>query len=114
MIVRCAKEGLDPVSGLKLLDEERLSLYIELNVAFRLTAIDAAVVPQAEGKVSSCVVPTALAAAIHGETFHTTAVFHLLLGKEQQLHSDLLCIGSEAWSQVGNLNLRGLRCQEGS
>lgn len=49
--MRCAKEGLDPVSGLRLIDEERLSLYIELNVAFRLTALDAGVVPQADTKV---------------------------------------------------------------
>ena len=50
-VVRCAKEAPDPVHGLTTVDDERLSVYIELNVSFRLTASDAAVVPQAEHKV---------------------------------------------------------------
>jgi hypothetical protein len=37
--------GLQPLAG------DRLSLYIELNVAFKLTVEDASVVPQAEAKV---------------------------------------------------------------
>lgn len=41
--------------GLKAADAERLSLYIELNVAFKLTVEDSAVVPQAEAKVRALV-----------------------------------------------------------
>lgn len=48
------QEVPDPVYGLKRLDGERLSLYIELNVAFKLTVEDADVVPQAEAKVRTC------------------------------------------------------------
>lgn len=48
------QEAADPVCGLKRLDGERLSLYIELNVAFKLTVEDAEVVPQAEVKVRTC------------------------------------------------------------
>ncbi len=48
---RCAEEGLDPVNGLRLLNAERLSLYIELNVAFKLTAEDDGLLPHAEAKV---------------------------------------------------------------
>jgi hypothetical protein len=42
----------DPVAGVHKLDGERLSLYVELNVAFRLMAEDADAVPQDESKVS--------------------------------------------------------------
>lgn len=51
-IVRCAELATDPVSGLRKLDGERLSLYVELNVAFKLVAEDADAVPQDEAKVS--------------------------------------------------------------
>jgi hypothetical protein len=50
--VRCAELAADPVSGVRKLEGERLSLYVELNVAFRLMAEDADVVPQDESKVS--------------------------------------------------------------
>lgn len=51
-VVRCAELAADPVSGVRKLAGERLSLYVELNVAFRLMAEDADVVPQDESKVS--------------------------------------------------------------
>jgi hypothetical protein len=49
------QDAADPVCGLQPLAGDRLSLYIELNVAFKLTVEDAAagVVPQAEDKVCS-------------------------------------------------------------
>jgi hypothetical protein len=50
-VVRCAEVAADPVSGVCKVDGERLSLYVELNVAFRLMAEDAEAVPQDEGKV---------------------------------------------------------------
>jgi hypothetical protein len=50
-VVRCAGVGDDPVSGLRQLEGERLSILVELNVAARLTAADAAVVPQDEALV---------------------------------------------------------------
>lgn len=50
-VVRCAELGQDHVSGVRKLDGERLSLYVELNVAFRLMAEDADAVPQDEAKV---------------------------------------------------------------
>jgi hypothetical protein len=51
-VVRCAEMAGDPVAGVHKLDGERLSLYVELNVAFRLMAEDADAVPQDEAKVS--------------------------------------------------------------
>lgn len=45
-VVRCAEVAADPVSGARKVDGERLSLYVELNVAFRLMAEDAEAVPQ--------------------------------------------------------------------
>lgn len=50
-IVRCSELSQDPVSGVRKLDGERLSLYIELNVALRLVAEDGEAVPQDEAKV---------------------------------------------------------------
>lgn len=50
-VVRCAEMAADPVAGVHKLDGERLSLYVELNVAFRLMAEDADAVPQDESKV---------------------------------------------------------------
>lgn len=52
-VVRCAELSPDPVSGLRKLDGERLSLYVELSVAFRLMAEDAEAVPQEDAKVGS-------------------------------------------------------------
>ncbi|WIA20733.1 hypothetical protein OEZ85_005103 [Tetradesmus obliquus] len=49
-VVRCAQDAPGPVCGLQPLAGERLSLYIELNVAFKLTVEDAGVVPVAEAK----------------------------------------------------------------
>jgi hypothetical protein len=49
--VRCARVQRDAVGGAHELDSERISLYIELNVAYRLTADDMVAVPQAESKV---------------------------------------------------------------
>lgn len=58
-VVRCAHQTQDPAGGCRPVDGERLSLYVELNVAYRLTAEDAAVVPNAEQAVSSCVAAAA-------------------------------------------------------
>jgi hypothetical protein len=52
-VVRCAELSPDPVSGLRKLDGERLSLYVELNVSFRLMAEDAEAVPQEDAKVNT-------------------------------------------------------------
>ena len=51
VIVRCPELSADPVSGVRKLDGERLSLYVEFNVAFKLVAEDADAVPQDEAKV---------------------------------------------------------------
>jgi hypothetical protein len=58
--VRCAEVATDPVSGVRKVDGERLSLYVELNVAFRLMAEDAQAVPQDEAKVGAWKVQTLL------------------------------------------------------
>jgi hypothetical protein len=55
-VVRCAQQTRDPAAGCRALDGEQLSLYVELNVAFRLTAEDAAVVTNSEKVVSWLVV----------------------------------------------------------
>jgi len=55
-VVRCAQQTRDPAAGCRALDGEQLSLYVELNVAFRLTAEDAAVVANSEKVVSWLVV----------------------------------------------------------
>uniref|UniRef100_A0A383VHS6 Uncharacterized protein n=1 Tax=Tetradesmus obliquus TaxID=3088 RepID=A0A383VHS6_TETOB len=51
MLLPCTlQDAPGPVCGLQPLAGERLSLYIELNVAFKLTVEDAGVVPVAEAK----------------------------------------------------------------
>jgi hypothetical protein len=54
------QDAPDPVCGLHPLAGDRLSLYIELNVAFKLTVEDAGVVPQAEVKVRLLALPCAM------------------------------------------------------
>jgi hypothetical protein len=56
-VVRFDSVQADPVGGSRQLAADRLMLYVELNVAFPLTAEDAEVVPESERKVGA---PTAL------------------------------------------------------
>jgi hypothetical protein len=55
VLLMVVQDAADPVCGLQPLAGDRLSLYIELNVAFKLTVEDAELVPQAEVKVRAAV-----------------------------------------------------------